>query len=255
MSDPFDSAFDAFEETATAPAPSKKRPLDDADAAVSGDAKKAKTSAATTTTTTASISLVPAKRRAAVTDEVTEEDREEERERWRQKSAAAADARVAFGEYSPQDMVKERCEDGTKSCVTERCFPPFFDHDAAAAAAAAEAANPTNAKREPAKTYPFTLDLFQRKLVPASSCHLRRCCLQAHTHAYLTHTSHATTPLCIGYTPPRSIACIERNESVLVAAHTSAGKTVMAEYAIALALKKYVVQRRHFVLRLYVVQL
>jgi len=30
-----------------------------------------------------------------------------------------------------------------------------------------------------------------------------------------------------------AIACIERNESVLVAAHTSAGKTVVAEYAIA----------------------
>ncbi len=33
-----------------------------------------------------------------------------------------------------------------------------------------------------------------------------------------------------------SIACIERNESVLVSAHTSAGKTVVAEYAIAKAL-------------------
>ncbi|OMJ30233.1 ATP-dependent RNA helicase mtr4 [Smittium culicis] len=34
-----------------------------------------------------------------------------------------------------------------------------------------------------------------------------------------------------------SISCIERNESVLVAAHTSAGKTVVAEYAIAQSLK------------------
>jgi ATP-dependent RNA helicase DOB1 len=34
-----------------------------------------------------------------------------------------------------------------------------------------------------------------------------------------------------------SVACIERNESVLVAAHTSAGKTAVAEYAIAKALK------------------
>jgi hypothetical protein len=34
-----------------------------------------------------------------------------------------------------------------------------------------------------------------------------------------------------------SISSIERNESVLVAAHTSAGKTVVAEYAIALCLK------------------
>lgn len=35
-----------------------------------------------------------------------------------------------------------------------------------------------------------------------------------------------------------SIACIERGESVLVSAHTSAGKTVVAEYAIALALRE-----------------
>eukprot|EP01112_Ceratiomyxa_fruticulosa_P021534 TRINITY_DN7609_c0_g1_i2.p1 TRINITY_DN7609_c0_g1~~TRINITY_DN7609_c0_g1_i2.p1 ORF type:complete len:316 (-),score=102.44 TRINITY_DN7609_c0_g1_i2:581-1528(-) len=35
-----------------------------------------------------------------------------------------------------------------------------------------------------------------------------------------------------------AVSCIERNESVLVAAHTSAGKTVVAEYAIAVALKQ-----------------
>ncbi|RKP03550.1 hypothetical protein CXG81DRAFT_9419 [Caulochytrium protostelioides] len=35
-----------------------------------------------------------------------------------------------------------------------------------------------------------------------------------------------------------SIAAIERNESVLVSAHTSAGKTVVAEYAIAQCLRK-----------------
>jgi len=51
--------------------------------------------------------------------------------------------------------------------------------------------------REPAKTYPFTLDPFQSQ----------------------------------------SILCIENDESVLVSAHTSAGKTVVAEYAIALSLK------------------
>lgn len=50
---------------------------------------------------------------------------------------------------------------------------------------------------EPARVYPFKLDPFQ----------------QVSVHA------------------------IERNESVLVSAHTSAGKTVVAEYAIAQALK------------------
>jgi ATP-dependent RNA helicase DOB1 len=50
---------------------------------------------------------------------------------------------------------------------------------------------------QPAKEYPFTLDKFQAK----------------------------------------AVECIERNESVLVAAHTSAGKTAIAEYAIAKSLK------------------
>ncbi|KAF2801155.1 ATP-dependent RNA helicase-like protein DOB1 [Melanomma pulvis-pyrius CBS 109.77] len=53
------------------------------------------------------------------------------------------------------------------------------------------------APEEPAKTYPFALDPFQQV----------------------------------------SIASIQRNESVLVSAHTSAGKTVVAEYAIAQCLK------------------
>jgi len=49
----------------------------------------------------------------------------------------------------------------------------------------------------PARVYPFTLDPFQQ----------------------------------------RAIECLERNESVLVSAHTSAGKTVVAEYAIAMGLR------------------
>jgi ATP-dependent RNA helicase DOB1 len=57
--------------------------------------------------------------------------------------------------------------------------------------------DPKYAEKPMAKQYPFTLDTFQ-----------------------------AT-----------AVACIERNESVLVAAHTSAGKTVVAEYAIAKSLK------------------
>jgi ATP-dependent RNA helicase DOB1 len=50
----------------------------------------------------------------------------------------------------------------------------------------------------PAREYPFTLDPFQQT----------------------------------------AIHCIQRNESVLVSAHTSAGKTVVAEYAIATSLKE-----------------
>ena len=52
-------------------------------------------------------------------------------------------------------------------------------------------------KRAPAKKYPFVLDPFQKQ----------------------------------------SLECLEKNESVLVAAHTSAGKTVVAEYAIAMSFR------------------
>ena len=50
---------------------------------------------------------------------------------------------------------------------------------------------------KPAKEYPFELDPFQKQ----------------------------------------AVGCLERNESVLVSAHTSAGKTVVAEYAIAMSLR------------------
>ncbi|KAK5644373.1 hypothetical protein RI129_005673 [Pyrocoelia pectoralis] len=53
-------------------------------------------------------------------------------------------------------------------------------------------------KGDPAKVYPFTLDSFQKE----------------------------------------SLLCIDNNQSVLVSAHTSAGKTVVAEYAVAVSLKK-----------------
>jgi ATP-dependent RNA helicase DOB1 len=46
---------------------------------------------------------------------------------------------------------------------------------------------------------------------------------------------HGSLPFELSFTPPTSPQ--ERNESVLVAAHTSAGKTAVAEYAIAKALK------------------
>ena len=36
----------------------------------------------------------------------------------------------------------------------------------------------------------------------------------------------------------QAIQCIENNRSVLVSAHTSAGKTAVAEYAIAISLKE-----------------
>ncbi|CAL8075871.1 unnamed protein product [Calicophoron daubneyi] len=56
----------------------------------------------------------------------------------------------------------------------------------------------TKDSRPPAKTYPFTLDAFQQQA-------------------------------CI---------CVDNNQSVMISAHTSAGKTVVAEYAVATALRE-----------------
>lgn len=64
------------------------------------------------------------------------------------------------------------------TCTHEVAVPPAHEYIPLAPAAG-----------EPAKTYPFTLDGFQKE----------------------------------------SILCIDNNQSVLVSAHTSAGKTVVAE--------------------------
>ena len=69
--------------------------------------------------------------------------------------------------------------------------------DSKTTAPEANIASSESARPPPARVYPFTLDPFQQ----------------------------------------RSIDCLERDESVLVSAHTSAGKTVVAEYAIAMALR------------------
>lgn len=61
-------------------------------------------------------------------------------------------------------------------------------------------------------------------------------------HALLSHVSYYTAvsetqqyPFTLDPFQKAAITHLERAESVFVAAHTSAGKTVVAEYAIALA--------------------
>ncbi len=77
--------------------------------------------------------------------------------------------------------------DTVESCTHEVALPPGQEYVPL-----------RQPERDPAKSYPFTLDPFQKQ----------------------------------------AILCIENNQSVLVSAHTSAGKTVTAEYAIALSLKE-----------------
>ncbi|XP_074105985.1 exosome RNA helicase Mtr4 [Cotesia typhae] len=74
--------------------------------------------------------------------------------------------------------------------------------------------------------------------------------IESCTHEVAVPPDHEYIPLEIKTTPPakeykfvldpfqkEAILCIENNQSVLVSAHTSAGKTVVAEYAIALSLR------------------
>lgn len=111
-------------------------------------------------------------------------------------AGGAAPAAAAAAEGGPAK--KAAPERAPPACTHEVAVPP--DYDAAAAEAALDPAQ-HGTMEDPrwcgplAKQYPFTLDPFQTA----------------------------------------AIACVERRESVLVAAHTSAGKTVVAEYAIAKA--------------------
>jgi ATP-dependent RNA helicase DOB1 len=92
---------------------------------------------------------------------------------------------VATKEPKTAQTADIETKDEVITCMHDVCFPPGKDdqwdeqiHD------------PKYPPPEPARTWPFTLDPFQKK----------------------------------------SVAILERNESVLVSAHTSAGKTVVAEY-------------------------
>uniref|UniRef100_A0A6V7KYP6 Helicase ATP-binding domain-containing protein n=1 Tax=Bracon brevicornis TaxID=1563983 RepID=A0A6V7KYP6_9HYME len=75
--------------------------------------------------------------------------------------------------------------------------------------------------------------------------------IESCTHEVAVPPDHEYAPLEVKTTPPakeykfvldpfqkEAILCIENNQSVLVSAHTSAGKTVVAEYAIALSLRE-----------------
>ena len=96
-----------------------------------------------------------------------------------------------YSHYVEQRTTKSIIQEGSRSCVLETAYPPFWDHSKPEPPPLPPSSLP------PAKTYPFTLDPFQSQ----------------------------------------AIASLERNQSVLVSAHTSAGKTVVAEYAIAQALR------------------
>ena len=131
------------------------------------------------------------------------------------RDAAAAPppkrARAALGEdaqlWKPSGENVNLIEAGGKSCTHEVLWPPPESAEGGGAgggdAAAAEGAEersplpPPPRPGPPARTYPFPLDPFQQT----------------------------------------AVNCLEARHNVLVAAHTSAGKTVVAEYAFAMALR------------------
>ncbi|TKR73625.1 hypothetical protein L596_020918 [Steinernema carpocapsae] len=80
----------------------------------------------------------------------------------------------------------QQIDTGSENCIHEVAIPKDVPH-----------VELQDSKQEPAKSYPFTLDPFQKA----------------------------------------AIRCIDNNQSVLVSAHTSAGKTVVATYSIAKALR------------------
>lgn len=100
----------------------------------------------------------------------------------------AADAHEVAARLAAFGQVKGTCHLPTQGapqfCLPRRCFEVFSGGE--------------RGERQPAKTYKFELDPFQKA----------------------------------------AVAALERNDSVIVAAHTSAGKTAVAEYAIAMALRE-----------------
>ena len=99
----------------------------------------------------------------------------------------------------------------TKSCVHEVALPVGFTGDR-------EALLAPRLVGKRAKEYPFTLDPFQETAIA---------CLVRALAAFQPTGGAAVVP---GADPSDArLPCQERRESVLVAAHTSAGKTVVAE--------------------------
>lgn len=147
---------------------------------------------------------------------------------------------------------------GEKTCAMQTCYPPDWDFDQ-------KRPGPPPG-RKPAKEYPFgkarrgsgLLAPCTRTLAPSlwySFCashrlrHARpaRLRVNACVRTSVVRDTFMDPPVFLrAIAPParasavldpfqqKSIECLERNESVLVSAHTSAGKTVVAEYAIAM---------------------
>ena len=95
-----------------------------------------------------------------------------------------------YSHYVEQITTRSTIQEGSRSCILETAYPPFWDPTTAAPQSQPPPLPPPRPTPSPS--------------TPSS---------------------------------PKAIASLERRQSVLVSAHTSAGKTVVAEYAIAMALR------------------
>jgi antiviral helicase SKI2 len=86
----------------------------------------------------------------------------------------------------------------------------------------------------PAIEYPFELDVFQKQVILNQFFYYL---YKSKPISYTLLKSKKFFSLCCVFVFCQAVMHLERGESVFVAAHTSAGKTVVAEYAIALAMK------------------
>ncbi|KAL7523438.1 hypothetical protein ACHAXR_000180, partial [Thalassiosira sp. AJA248-18] len=113
-------------------------------------------------------------------------------------AAAGKDAAATTTATTNADDVEKEVSTGTSHDKSIRSYSALPEGPTPPTTATTEDSPPTTTTtRPPAKTYPFPLDPFQKT----------------------------------------AISYVEANQSVLVAAHTSAGKTVVAEYAIAKSLR------------------
>ncbi|EME28318.1 Superkiller viralicidic activity 2-like 2 [Galdieria sulphuraria] len=144
-------------------------------------------------------------------EDVTEDQAIEPPEKWRKLELTINEERRKNSDTQIVDNFRENkkkprsfhlqeyCSDSVnETCTTDSDLKTSCIHDVSLPAEYGEYLfEPKETSRKPAKEYKFTLDAFQRE----------------------------------------SIRCLERNESVLVSAHTSAGKTAIAEYAVAMSLR------------------
>ncbi|KNE69001.1 hypothetical protein AMAG_13876 [Allomyces macrogynus ATCC 38327] len=158
-----------------------------------------------------------------------DDDRDRKRTRRGQLAEAEEDQVEVLDEFSTETEVAVGAVDGEIST-------PGAAAAASAAAAAAAASDDPNAGSGEIKFSKANVSTRHEVVLPARFDKALYTPMKAFTPPPMPEWARQY-PFTLDPFQEYSIYCIQRNESVLVAAHTSAGKTVVAEYAIAQALR------------------